>query len=198
VIHAAPCQTVEVTLENTDKVRHDFMIRCSCWTSEGPRTETGRFVTPDHDATLEFHCHVPTHEEMGMRGLIVVGRGSPGIDVMIAALGHRAYNPEAGHVNHPPEQARSRVGDAQPEAAHLFRGTGILKAVDRRAGRIIVAHKEIPGFMAAMTMSYLIEPADLLAGFKSGDRVNFTIDADKREIVSLQYLSGPQDRSGTQ
>jgi hypothetical protein len=39
--------------------------------------------------------------------------------------------------------------------------------------------------MAAMTMSCLVEPADLPAGSKPRDRVGFTIDADKREITAL-------------
>ena len=31
-----------------------------------------RFVTPDEDVTLEFHCHVPTHEQLGMLGTLIV------------------------------------------------------------------------------------------------------------------------------
>jgi Cu/Ag efflux protein CusF/plastocyanin len=192
VIHAEPCQTVEVTLENTDAVRHDFMIPgldpMFMLDFGGPRTETGRFVTPDHDVTLEYHCHVPTHEEMGMHGLIVVGRGSAGTDAMIAALEHGPSTPEAGQAAPPAGGRQGAVDNGEhAAAAHLFHGVGTLKAVDRRAGRIIVAHKQIPGFMAAMTMSYLVEPADLLAGFKPGDRIGFTIDSDKREIVALEH-----------
>ena len=42
----------------------------------GTDTQVARFVTPDRDVTLEFHCHVETHEKMGMHGLLIVGRGS--------------------------------------------------------------------------------------------------------------------------
>jgi Cu/Ag efflux protein CusF len=125
---------------------------------------------------------------MGMQGLIVVGRGSPGTDAMIAALEHGPSTPEAAPGAPPAGERHGPVDTGEhAAAAHLFHGVGTLKAVDRRVGRIIVAHKQIPGFMAAMTMSYLVEPADLLAGFNPGDRVNFTIDAEKREIVALEH-----------
>jgi FtsP/CotA-like multicopper oxidase with cupredoxin domain/Cu/Ag efflux protein CusF len=191
VIHAEPCQTVEVVLENSDEIRHDLMIPgldpMFMLDFRGPGTTVGRFVTPDHDVTLEFHCHVPTHEEMGMRGLIIVGRGSPGTEAMVAALENGASGTDAADAP-VAEQRQSVVGNggAAP-TARLFQGSGILKAVDRRAGRIIIAHKEIPGLMAAMTMSYLVAPTNLLSGFKPGDHVSFIIDADKREIVGLQH-----------
>ncbi len=43
----------------------------------GPATESAPFVISDRDITLPFHCHVATHEEMGMHCEIVVGRGGP-------------------------------------------------------------------------------------------------------------------------
>ena len=65
IIHAEPCQTVELELENTDAIRHDLMIPgldpMLMMDFRGPGVETARFVTPDHDVTLAFHCHVPTH-----------------------------------------------------------------------------------------------------------------------------------------
>jgi FtsP/CotA-like multicopper oxidase with cupredoxin domain/Cu/Ag efflux protein CusF len=190
VIHAAPCQTVELTLENTDKVRHDFMIPgldpMFALDFRGPGTKVARFVTPDHDVTLEFHCHVPTHEEMGMRGLIVVGRGSSGTDAMIAALEKGRSVPEAEHRS---ALARHNAAGAQRQAAaHLFQGVGTIKAVNSRTGRVIVDHEAIPGFMAAMTMSYLVDPANLLVDLRTGDQVRFTIDADKREIVAIERM----------
>ncbi len=54
-----------------------------------------------------------------------------------------------------------------------------------RNSRVVVDHEEIEGFMAAMEMSYMVDPATLLQGVKPGDRVRFTIDADKRAIVDV-------------
>ncbi len=192
VIRAEPCQTVELALENTDNIHHNFMIPgldpMLMLDFRGPGSEIARFVTPDHDVTLEFHCHVPTHEEMGMRGLIVVGRGSPGTDAMIAALDGEASAPSGDATANREERPVANRGEPPP-SVHLYQGVGTLKSIDRRAGRIIIEHEEMPGFMAAMTMSYLVEPADLLAGLKPGDRVGFTIDADKREITALRRFA---------
>jgi Cu/Ag efflux protein CusF/plastocyanin len=200
VIHAKPCETVELEVENTDAVRHDFMIPgldpMLATDFRGPGSEIARFVTPDHDVTLEFHCHVPTHEAMGMRGLIIVGKGSPGTDAMVAALEHgTAREGEARTAAAPPTAASADNPDvsvAAPDrgqATHLFSGLGVLRAVDPRSGRIIIDHKESPGLMAAMTMSYLVDPASLVQGLGPGDQVRFTIDADKREIVAIQRAS---------
>ena len=187
VIRAQPCETVELTLENTDAIRHDLMIPglgpMFTLDFRGPGRRTARFVTPEHDVTLPFHCHVPTHEDTGMRGLLVVGKGSPGTEAMIAALNKReepAPLPAATPV------AQAAAPGASP---HLFRGVGVLKSVDARSGRIIIDHKEIPGFMAAMTMSYLVDPASLVEKLQAGQMVDFTVDADKREIVAISPVS---------
>jgi hypothetical protein len=65
VIHAERCEEIEVVLENSDSVRHDLMIPglnpMFMLDFAGPGTRTARFVTPDQDITLDFHCHAPTH-----------------------------------------------------------------------------------------------------------------------------------------
>ena len=48
-------------------------------------------------------------------------------------------------------------------------GEGKVIAVVPGSNQIVVDHKEIPGFMDAMTMGYRIEPASLLEGVKAGD-----------------------------
>jgi len=57
-----------------------------------------------------------------------------------------------------------------------------------RAGRLIVDHEAIPGFMAAMEMSYQVTPPSLLDGLKSGDKIAFTIDAGKSAIVAIDVI----------
>ncbi len=116
-----------------------------------------RFVTPDEDVTLEFHCHVATHEEMGMHGRLVVGKGG-----------------------------EPAVHEAPPaEAKRLYQGVGVIIAVLPRKSRIVVDHEEIKDFMAAMEMSYMVTPATLLERVKPGDKVRFTIDADERVIIDV-------------
>ena len=165
VIRAARCEEVEIVLENTDAVRHALMLPGlnPMFTLEftGRGVKSLRFVTPDEDVTLKFHCHVPTHEHLGMLGELIVGKGG------------KPPAPEA-----PP-----------PETARLFEGFGVVVTVDSRKNRLVLTHGEIKGFMAAMVkMSFMVTPATLLKGIEPGDKVRFTIDADKRAIVDVVPL----------
>ncbi len=161
VIRAERCEEVEIVLENTDAVRHALMLPGlnPMFTIEfrGRGVKSLRFVTPDEDITLEFHCHVETHEKMGMLGTLIVGMGGA-----------------------PPARAAPPA-----EAKRLYDGVGVIVAVLPRNSRVVVDHEEIEGFMAAMEMSYMVSPATLLQGVTPGDKVRFTIDADERMIVDL-------------
>jgi FtsP/CotA-like multicopper oxidase with cupredoxin domain/Cu/Ag efflux protein CusF len=165
VIRAEPCEEVEIVMENTDEIRHAFMLPGlnPMYTLEfsGKGTLTARFVTPAQNVTLEFHCHVEGHEKMGMHGTLVVGLGG---------------DPEA-------EPAEAAVANDR-----LFEGVGVLLEVRARDSRIVVDHEEIENFMAAMVMSYMVVPATLLQGLEAGDKVRFTIDADQRVIVNVVRL----------
>ncbi len=165
VIRAERCEEVEIVFENTDAVRHALMVPglnpMFVLEFTGRGTKSLRFVTPDEDVTLEFHCHVPTHEQFGMLGELIVGKGG----------------------EPPAHEAPSAA------TARLFEGIGGVVAVDRRKSRLVLTHGEIKGFMAAMEeMSFLVTPATLLKGIEPGDKVRFTIDADKRAIVDVVRL----------
>jgi FtsP/CotA-like multicopper oxidase with cupredoxin domain/Cu/Ag efflux protein CusF len=163
-IHVERCEEVEMVVENGDAIRHALMVPGlnPMFTLEfaGPGTRSARFVAPDADITLDFHCHVPTHEEMGMHGHIIVGRGSP-----------------------PPGPVASKA--PAPPATTLHEGVGVVISVDPRKSRIVVDHEEIPGFMAPMVMNYLVTPPTLLQGLRAGERIRFTIDEDQRAIVNI-------------
>ena len=76
-----------------------------------------------------------------------------------------------------------------PGTARLFEGIGVVVAVDPRKNRLVLTHGEIKGFMAAMVeMSFMVTPATLLKGIEPGNKVRFTIDADKRAIVDVVPL----------
>ena len=74
---------------------------------------------------------------------------------------------------------------AQP-SAHV--GEGKVVAVVPSSSQIVVDHKEIPGFMDAMTMGYRVEPASLLGGVKAGDTIRFTINPQQKAIVKIEKL----------
>ena len=159
VIKTQRCQEVEIVLENTDSVRHALMIPglnpMFSLEFRGPDIQVARFVTPDKDITLNFHCHVASHEKMGMLGQLIVGKGG------VVEIEHKE---------------------------HLYQGEGLLLEVDLRSARIVINHKEIKDFMAAMTMSYQVDPAQLLQTIKAGDYVSFTLDAQERVIISITAI----------
>ena len=166
MIEVGRCEAVEIVFENTDAVRHALMLPgldpMFLLEFTGPGTRTARFVTPDQDITLEFHCHVETHEKMGMHGRLVVGEGSA----------------PAAHASAPPaEQARE-----------LHEGIGVVVSVELRESRIVLDHEAIPGFMAAMEMSFVVEPIELLEGLEAGQKVRFAIDAKIRKVVQIAPL----------
>ena len=162
VVRVRRCEEVEIVLENTDAVRHALMVPglnpMFMLEFRGKRTRSLRFVTPDEDVTLKFHCHVATHEELGMRGVLIVGDG-----------GKKKMAP--------PIQVTA--------AKRLHEGVGVVVAVEARNSRVVLDHEEIKDFMAPMVMSYMVTPATLLRGLAKGDKVRFTIDADRRAIVAI-------------
>ena len=77
---------------------------------------------------------------------------------------------------------------AQQQGQQTVVGEGKVIAVVPGSNQIVVDHKEIPGFMNAMTMGYRIEPPSLLEGVKAGDSVRFTINTQRKAIVKLEKL----------
>jgi len=168
-IRAERCEEVEIVLENTDGIRHDLMIPglnpIFVLNLIGPKAASGRFVTPDEDVTLFFHCHIEAHDKVGMVGRLIVGRGGE----------------------------KRPVGTATAAAAAgTVRGVGVVVAAIPRAGRLIVNHEEIPGFMAAMEMSFAVQPPSLLNGLNTGDRIQFTIDAGRSVITAIDVVQAVQ------
>ena len=70
----------------------------------------------------------------------------------------------------------------------FFEGIGTVIAVEPGKSRLLVDHEGIKGFMAPMEMSYSVTAAKLLQGLSPGDKIRFTIDADKRAIVDIKPL----------
>ena len=164
VIRAKPCEEIEIVLENTDAVRHALMVPglnpMFMLEFTGPGSRKASFVTPDRDITLEFHCHVETHDKMGMHGKLVVGRGG--------ALAAKHHEPDT--------------------AEQLFEGVGFVVSVDSRQNRVVLDHEEIEGLMGPMVMSFLVDSRAMLQGLSPGDKVRFIIDPDKRAITGIESL----------
>jgi TolB-like protein/class 3 adenylate cyclase len=70
-------------------------------------------------------------------------------------------------------------------ARDRYEAIGTVVSIHPEKSRIVLDHEEIKDLMAPMVMSYIVTPATLLQGLAKGDKVHFTIDADKRVIVGI-------------
>jgi Cu/Ag efflux protein CusF len=77
---------------------------------------------------------------------------------------------------------------AAPPGQHAVVGEGKVIAVVPGRNQIVVDHKEIKGFMDAMTMGYRTEPPSLLEGVKAGDSIRFTIDTRQKAIIKIEKM----------
>jgi Cu(I)/Ag(I) efflux system protein CusF len=74
-------------------------------------------------------------------------------------------------------------GMAAAPAAKHGEGTGVIRAIDARAGTLTIQHGPIPGVgWPAMTMTFTAKPAALLKGLKVGETVDF--DASVRGMAA--------------
>ncbi len=67
---------------------------------------------------------------------------------------------------------------AGPEAIakeSVFDVIGVIRAPLDRDGQIVVSHRDIPGYMPAMTMAFAVADRDEAAALKPGDRVEFRL-----------------------
>ena len=199
IVHVERCAAVTIVLENTDEIRHDFMIPgldpMVAINFIGPGRQQATFVTPDADVTLIYHCHVSTHERHGMLGYLVVGKGSalaPGqAEGIPAAESLDTLLAENEQGSGPGAAAPNQAALAQPgaaAAAKSFIGTGQVISTIPRSRQLIVNGDEIPGYMAAMVMGYLVVTPSLLEGLNPQDRVQFTIDGASNTITKIEVL----------
>lgn len=88
----------------------------------------------------------------------------------------------AAHGDHGPNKG------APAAAVAPAQGTGTIKAINARAGTVTIQHAPIPALKwPAMTMPFKATP-EVLKGFKTGQKVVFTVRATKgtAEIVSMR------------
>lgn len=108
-LEVEPCSRVTVTFVNEDEVRHQWMVHglpkylypAGMFHLEavGGAAKTGSFIVPGDHRTYLIHCDMAQHMEKGMKGQLVVGRGSgdlwsvPGVS---ASYERAAYLPPRG------------------------------------------------------------------------------------------------------
>ena len=85
-IRVEPCSRLTVTFTNRDQIRHQWMVHglprylypggMFHIEANGGQSMTGTFIVPADDRTYLLHCDISQHMEKGMKGQLVVGRGS--------------------------------------------------------------------------------------------------------------------------
>jgi len=85
-VRVEPCSRVTVNFVNEDQVRHQWMVHglprylypAGMFHIEAMagQSQQGVFIVPPEDNTYLIHCDMSQHMEKGMRGQLVVGKGS--------------------------------------------------------------------------------------------------------------------------
>ncbi len=85
-VRVAPCSRITVTFVNEDEIRHQWMVHglpkylypagMFHIEASGGQTRSGTFIVPAEDRNFLIHCDIAQHMEKGMRGQLVVGKGS--------------------------------------------------------------------------------------------------------------------------
>ena len=89
-----------------------------------------------------------------------------------------------------------------PAETHSYQLTGQILVVKPETNEVLVKHEDIPGFMPAMTMPYVVKDEDLLKGRAPGDLIKATlVVGDERaylsEIVKTGSAPVPEDARTT-
>jgi Cu/Ag efflux protein CusF len=81
-----------------------------------------------------------------------------------------------------------RVQAQETGQSEIFRGIGVVTAVDSRTGALTVDHEEIRGLMPAMIMMYRVERPSLSVGLQPGDKIEFVLDAKSYTIKKIKLV----------
>ena len=85
-VNVEPCSRVTINLVNEDDVRHQWMVHglpkylypagMFHLEANGGHSKSATFIVPGEDKNYLVHCDMAQHMEKGMRGQLVVGKGS--------------------------------------------------------------------------------------------------------------------------
>lgn len=76
-------------------------------------------------------------------------------------------------------------GAMHAPAADAALTDGLVKKVDKSAGKLTLSHGALPNGMPGMTMAFRVKNAGWLDNVKEGQKIRFAID-DKMTIVQLE------------
>jgi protein SCO1/2 len=99
----------------------------------------------------------------------------------------------------------STAGCKKPQAKHYPLEAEVIKAEPAKSS-IIIRHGEIPGYMAAMVMSYTVQDPQQIGDLHPGDRIkaDLAVTDDRAQLEKIQLVrkaeaapAPPPEPSGT-
>jgi Cu/Ag efflux protein CusF len=106
------------------------------------------------------------------------------IAVALDLDGAHAFSPGSRPVARPPRTELSLVRDRND----LFRGIGVVTAIDPATGSLTVNHQEIVGLMSAMEMLFRVNPRTLSDGVRPGDKIEFGVEDKTYTIRDIKVI----------
>lgn len=103
-------------------------------------------------------------------------------------LGMAVLGLVAGMLVPPIVTVYERKDSAKPaeESVH-YRLKGIVRRIDREAGKAAIDHEEIPGFMDAMLMTFPVTPKKLLEDVEEGDSIEGSLKVVRKDGTVADY-----------
>jgi len=77
------------------------------------------------------------------------------------------------------------------EAEH-YEASGKIESIDENKQSITIAHREIPGLMAAMTMPFSVDDPSILEGLEPGMEVTFQLEVTASRYIIVEISQVPQ------
>ena len=106
--------------------------------------------------------------------LLVAGLFAAGIGMPMAALASTGHDHGHGH------------GQAHAPSAKTM-ADGMVKKVDRQAGRVTISHGPLPNGMPAMTMVFRLLDAEWLSKLREGEKIRFAAEERQGVMTLTQF-----------
>ena len=68
---------------------------------------------------------------------------------------------------------------------------GIVRAVLKDDGVVVITHEPLGGMMSAMTMGFRVKDRALLEGLEPGDRIDFTVAPAGKDLLVVALKKSP-------
>ena len=130
--------------------------------------------------TYKYHCH--PHEELGMTGILIVGKASTASE--LKKIGH--------------QEMAEKVKGVEPsldstKATSLAQGTGKVISVDTGKRSIKMKHDPMKALgWPTMVMTFTVDEGVDLSAYKEGDAVSFTLKPVGKEDYSIVNIKKVQ------